>query len=75
MKKVTEATQPHHELGEPFCKLISASLLQYDESSTKHVANYFIKKERKNIALELAQEQVLKKAEYRKKNKEFYAIR
>ena len=71
IKRVSDATQPHHELGEPFNKLLSASILEWDETSKKHVANLFIKKERRKLVPELAREEVVKRPLYKKKVKNY----
>ena len=71
MKKVTDATQPHHELGPMFSQLMSRSLIQYDPASISHAAKLYQKKSSSKLAIEVAKDQVLKHKAYRRKIKNY----
>ncbi|CAB9503952.1 hypothetical protein SEMRO_181_G079040.1 [Seminavis robusta] len=51
--------------------MLSASMIQYDDNSKKHVAQHYIKKTRRVVALEAAQISVLDKAEFKRKIKNY----
>ncbi len=69
MKKVTDATQPHHELKLPFTQYMKGAFTHYDEQSKNHVAGLYMKKCKHTVSHEVAKEQMLKRKEYVKKVK------
>ena len=69
MKKVTDATQPHHELQVPFTQYMKGAFTAYDEQSKSHVAGLYRKKSKHVVSLEVAKEQVVKQRDYQRKIK------
>ncbi|CAB9496316.1 hypothetical protein SEMRO_4_G002920.1 [Seminavis robusta] len=70
-KKLTDATQPLHELSPVFNQLVTSSLLKFDQSSVNHVVKYYLKNTKQNLALELAREQMMKLKVWRNKVKNY----
>ena len=70
-KKITDATQPHHELGPLFCQSVSKAFARYDESSKNHVVNLYMKNSRQRLNRDVAREEMMKDATYTKKIKNF----
>ena len=70
-KRIVDSTQPHHELSQLFCQLVSQCFLQYDESSAIHVAKLYMQKSKQKLAPEIAKDRALQSPEYRKKIKNY----